>query len=163
MHAKDAIRYCLDSSDAIIKRYVSDLSDDDLKSKPMEGMNPIAWQLGHLVSSERGMVEGIKPGASPALPEGFDKIHGRDNAAGLEPSSLSSKDEYLRLIDAQRAATKKVLDGLTDAELDAPGPERMRSMAPTVGSVLLLAGNHYLMHAGQFVATRRKSSKPVVI
>ena len=30
-------------------------------------------------------------------------------------------------------------------------------------AVMIMAGNHYLMHAGQFVATRRKANKPVVI
>ena len=65
---------------------------------------------------------------------------------------------------AQRDATKAVLDGLSDAELDAPGPERFRQMAPTVGVVMLLIGNHVLMHVGQFVSVRRHArSKPVAI
>lgn len=163
MHAKDVIRNALDMSDTVIKRYVSDLTDDDLKLKAIDGMNPIGWQLGHLVASERSMMEAIKPGASPELPAGFDDAHGRENTSGLDVSKLRSKDEYVRLIDAQRAATKAVLDKLTDAELDAEAPERMRQIAPTVGAVMLLAGNHYLMHAGQFVAVRRKANKPVVI
>lgn len=163
MQAKDAIRNCLDMSDMVIKSYVGDLSDEELKMRPIEGMNPIAWQLGHLVSTERGMMEGIKPGASPALPAGFDEAHGRDNASGADPAKFQSKDEYLRLIATQRAATKAILDQLSESELDAPAPERMQRIAPTVGAVMLLAGNHYLMHAGQFVAVRRKANKPVVI
>jgi hypothetical protein len=163
MHAKDAIRSCLDMSDRVIKTYLEDLSDADLKVKPVEGMNPIGWQLGHLVSSERAMMEGVKAGSSPALPAGFDEVHGRDNPGGVDVEKFSTKQEYLRLIDAQRAATKALLDSLSDADLDAPAPERMRPIAPTVGALMLLAGNHYLMHAGQFVPVRRKTGKPVSI
>ncbi len=66
-------------------------------------------------------------------------------------------------MQAQRDATKAVLDALTDADLDAPAPERLRRMCPTVGTVFNLTGNHVLMHVGQFVAVRRKLGKPVVI
>ena len=45
-------------------------------------------------------------------------------------------------------------------DLDKPGPESMREYAPTVASVLMLLGSHWLMHAGQFVPIRRKLGKP---
>ena len=38
--------------------------------------------------------------------------------------------------------------------------EAMRDYAPTVGAVLLLIGNHWMMHAGQFVPVRRKLGRP---
>lgn len=163
MDAKDVIRMSIASSDQILNAYLKDLSDDELRLRPIEGMNAIAWQLGHLISSERSMVEAIKPGSSPGLPEGFDQAHSRDTADSADPAKFRSKDEYLRLFDAQRKATLAVLDGLQDAELDRPAPERMRSMFPTVGAVMLLTGNHVLMHVGQFVAVRRKLKKPVAI
>src|ERR1700760_3937994 len=72
MHPKDLIRQNLDFSDRLVKAYVEDLDDESLLLRPVEGMNHIAWQLGHLISSERRMVEAIKPGSCPALPEGFD-------------------------------------------------------------------------------------------
>jgi hypothetical protein len=52
---------------------------------------------------------------------------------------------------------------VSDADLDAEGPERSRKMLPTVGSVFLMVGTHVLMHVGQFVAVRRQAQKPVVI
>src|SRR4051812_14102890 len=124
MHAKDAIRQTLDMSDMVLQRYVADLDDAELKVPPGEGMNPIAWQLGHLISVERMAVEGIKPGSSPKLPEGFDEAHSTETAKAKNFSGLKTKADYLNLGQAQRAATKAVLDGLSDAELDAPAPER---------------------------------------
>ena len=50
-----------------------------------------------------------------------------------------------------------------EAGLDEPSPEKMRSFFPTVGSVLMMAGSHEMMHTGQIAAIRRKLGKPVVI
>jgi hypothetical protein len=163
MTAKDAILYPMMMSDNIVNSYLGDLSDADLLVRPVEGQNHIAWQLGHLISSERSMIEGIKPGSCPPLPAGFDEAHSRDNCSCDDPAKFSSKAKYLELHQSQRKATKAVLEGLSDAELDAPGPERMRKMAPTVGSVMNLIGGHVLMHVGQFVSVRKKLNKPVTI
>jgi hypothetical protein len=163
MNAKDVIRHSLDSSKSVIDSYINDLEDADLLLRPIDGMNHIAWQLGHLIWAERFFVEGVRPGASPPLPEGFSEAHGTDQTKVDDPSKFLTRARYQELMKAQREATKAVLDQLTDAELDAPAPERIQRIAPTVGAVFNLAGTHYLMHAGQFVAVRRKLGKPVVI
>ena len=73
MKAKDALRLTIDNSNMIATSYLNDLSDADLFVRPVVGMNHLAWQLGHLIASERFFIEGIKPGASPPLPKGFDE------------------------------------------------------------------------------------------
>lgn len=163
MDPKDAIRQTLNMADMIVGAYVNDLDDEAIRLRPIDGMNPIGWQLGHLLSSERRMIEGIKPGASPALPDGFDQAHSPDSAKANNFGGLKGKDDYIRLRKAQREATTAVLDGLAGADLAAPAPEAFRQFAPTVGALLNMVGIHDLMHAGQFVAVRRKLGKPVAI
>lgn len=163
MNAKDVINHTFGHSDRVLKYYINDLEDAELQLVPLDGMNCIAWQLGHLISSERGMVEGIKPGSCPPLPAGFDENHGKNKGQTDNSANYLSKNEYIALLDAQREATKAVLESLSESDLDAPAPEMMRRLCPTVGSVMLLVGNHALMHVGQFVAVRRKLNKPVVI
>jgi hypothetical protein len=165
MNAKDAILGAMSMGEMVTERYLADLSDADLLVRPVEGQNHIAWQLGHLLVSERGMVESVKPGSSPELPTGFAAVYDRDEAStgSNDPSRFLSKEKYLGLMKAQREATRKALAALTDAELDAPGPERFQRMCPTVGSLLLLVGTHQLMHVGQWVSVRRKLGKPVAI
>jgi hypothetical protein len=163
MNAKDALLQNIGFGDHIVNAYLADLSDADLLLRPVEGQNHIAWQLGHLISSERRMLESIKSGVSPALPEGFEEAHSRDTTTSDDRSKFLPKQRYLELFQSQRAATRKVIEELSDADLDAPGPERTRKMAPTVGSVLGLLGNHVLMHVGQFVGVRRKLKMPVSI
>ena len=163
MNAKDALLQSFNMGDMIVGAYLADLSDSDLLIRPIEGQNHIAWQLGHLISTERAMVEGIKPGSSPSLPEGLEEAHNREAAAIDDPSKFLPKQRYLDLGKAQRAATLSVLESLGDADLDAPSPERVRKMAPTVGATFGLLGHHVLMHVGQFVSVRRKLKKPVSI
>jgi hypothetical protein len=155
MQAKDAIRLTLDNSDMILGRYVEDLSDADLMQRPAEGMNHLAWQLGHLISAERSFVESARPGSCPALPEGFEQAHSKETIGSDDPKKFRTKDEYVRLWKAQRAATKAALNALPDDQLDAPGPEQFRSFMPTVGAIFIMAGFHALLHVGQFVLVRR--------
>jgi uncharacterized damage-inducible protein DinB len=157
---KDVIRYTLGASDMIVNAYVGDLSDDDFHATPFEGGNPIAWQLGHILVAERSWVEGLEPGSCPPLPDGFAAAHAKETSAPNPFPRKYSKDDYLTAWQAQRAATSAVLDGLADEQLDgASGVD----FAPTVAALLNMAGVHALMHAGQFVALRRKLGKPVVI
>jgi hypothetical protein len=161
MHAKDVILQNLNLSDRIVKAYVGDLDDKDFLAEPSHGLNPLALQIGHLISVEHDMVNEVKPGAAPALPEGFAALHNLKEKPA-NPKYLS-KDEYLKLWDAQRAATKSVVESLSDADFDKPAPERWQRMAPTFGHLLNMAGGHTLMHVGQFVPLRRTLNKPVVI
>jgi DinB superfamily len=158
--AKDVIRLTLDGSDMFLKSYLSDLDDDALKAVPVPGMNPIAWQLGHMLSSHREMLEQISPGSAPELPAGFAAAHSKETATPNAFTPVATKAEYLSAWDAQRAATLSLLDALPDASLDA---ETGVPYAPTVAALFNVIGVHVMGHAGQFVAVRRALGKPVVI
>lgn len=166
MNAKDVILRASDMAEHVFKSYLKDLSDADLLVRPVEGQNHIAWQLGHLIASERQMVEMVSPGASPPLPEGFAEAHANNEESNRsdDPARFCSKATYLELFDKQRAATKAALAATPDADLDNAPPNTFGGFLPNVGAVYLLAaGTHHLMHAGQFVSVRRKLGKPVAI
>jgi DinB superfamily len=160
MGPKDVIRNTLDTSDFIIKTYVKDLSDEELRMVPIEGMHPIALQLGHLIFAEHMFKEWVEPGTSPPLPEGFHEAHDVKNPGG-DPSRFKTRDEYLKLWDEQRAATKALLDRLSDTDLDDNRGGKLPQWAPTVSAALNMIGMHALNHSGQFVAVRRKLNKPI--
>ena len=164
MQAKDAIRQTIQVTDMITGKYLEDLDDSAFFARPVAGMNHIAWQIGHLISSERVAIEAIKPDSCPALPEGFDAMHGKETAASDDPKAFLSREEYLALWKAQRAATLALLESLDDAGLDAPAPERIRAWCPTVGfAINMMGGLHAMMHAGQYVAVRRSLGKPIAM
>jgi hypothetical protein len=160
MGPKDVIKQTLDMSDFILHKYLDDLTDADFRLRPVEGMHPIALQLGHLIVAEQMFSNMIKPGSAPALPDGFKEAHDLKNKE-LTDSGFVSKDKYMELLAAQRAAIRTILDATPESDLDDTRDGKLPSFVPTVGSVFTMTGIHSLNHSGQFVAVRRMLKKPV--
>lgn len=163
MNAKDAIRSSFNLSNMVLKTYISDLEDADLMRRPGEGCNHLAWQLGHLISSEVHLLEMVSPGQSNVLPEGFGAAHSKDACSNDDPASFHSKATYIDLFDKVRAASLAALDGIAESDLDKPAPENFRQFCPTMGDMFMLIANHPMMHAGQFVVVRRQLGKPILM
>lgn len=161
MNAKDSIKYGLRSTQNMLSMYLSDLSDADLLVRPAPKANHIAWQLGHLIHAEHGMVKGNVPGAkSPALPDGFERQHGKETAESNK--GFLTKQQYLDLFNQVRAATVEALGTLSEADLDKPTQGPIAPFAPKLGDLMNLQAHHTLMHAGQFTVVRRMLGKPVL-
>ena len=162
MNAKDAIRNGLEMSQRVLNWYLEDLSDADLLVRPAPAANHIAWQLGHLINAETRMGRMVSGAKYPELPAGFAERHGKEAAAVEPPRGFATKAEYLDLFNKARAATLAALVNLPEADLDRPTDGPVAQIAPTLGAMLVLVGNHTAMHAGQFSAVRRKLGNPVL-
>ena len=158
MSLKDNLRWQIEQCHWITNMYYQDLTDAELLIRPVPGMNHIAWQLGHLISSSHGMLASIGQPA-PALPSGFEEAYAKGTSESDDPAKFAKKEVYLDLANKIKAATLAAVDAFPDAKLDEPGPENMREYAPTNAAILTLLGSHWLMHSGQFVAVRRKLGK----
>jgi len=162
MTPKDSIKYTINMSQMIVDAYLGDLDDADLMVRPVPGMNHVAWQLGHLISSEHEMMKNA--GVSmPALPDGFAEAHTRETAGSNDASKFCTKAQYLDALKTQRTATLAAVDKARDADLAKPTPEAMQAYAKNIGEAYNMIGVHALMHVGQWVAVRRMQGKPVVI
>ncbi|MHB1038137.1 MAG: DinB family protein [Pirellulales bacterium] len=163
MDGCDLIRAAAETTNLVVDGYLGDLADADLVVRPVPGANHMAWQLGHLISSARQMVEAVVPGSMPALPAGFEERYTAKTAALDDLAAFDTKDTYARLLNAQRTAVLAVLDRLNAADLDRPVPPGPMEIFKTVGGVLHAACVlHPLMHSGQWVAVRRlKGLKPL--
>lgn len=163
MDAKDAIRSATNLSTMVLKTYISDLTDEELMRRPGRAGNHLAWQLGHLISSEVQLLQSTAPGRSIDLPDGFAKAHAKEAAGNDDQSAFCSKAEYEELFDRVRRATLTELDGLDASALDQPAPEDFRSFCPTIGDMFTLIATHPMMHAGQFAVVRRELGKPILM
>jgi hypothetical protein len=163
MNAKDAIRSSTNFSSMVLTTYISDLDDADLMRRPGEGCNHLAWQLGHLISSEVQLLESVAPGQGIELPKGFADAHAKAECNNDDPSAFSSKDTYVELFDKIREASMAALDNYSESDLDNPAPEKFQKICPTMGDMFTLIATHPLMHAGQFVVVRRQLDKPILI
>jgi hypothetical protein len=161
MQAKDAIRQVIEFSHLVTRMYVEDLSDGDLLVRSVPGTNHIAWQLGHMISGKKEMIEMLGH-QTPSLPQGFTERYTKETAALDDPARFDKKTDYLGLVEQAKTSALAAVDATPEDALDAPGPEAMREYAPTIASVLTLLGTHWLMHAGQFVPVRRKLGKPAL-
>lgn len=160
MNTSQAIKGSINMGNLVCSGYVQDLTDEELMLRPHPGINHIKWQLGHLISSEHGMVNGVVPGSMPSLPEGFSEKYSKETAGSDDAAAFDSKEELLRLWNEQRAGTLAALEGLSEEDFDKPSPESMQAYAPTVGDAFNMQGSHWLMHAGQWVVVRRQLGKP---
>ncbi len=163
MHGKDAIRNAYELSQMVLQSYVSDLSDEELLTRPADGCNHVAWQLGHLISSEGGLLDTVAPGHSIELPAGFAEKHSKENKDSDTPADFVGRDEYLALFAKIKEATFAALETQTDEQLAAPAPEHLQSICSNTGGVFILIATHAMMHVGQMVPVRRKLGKPILI
>ena len=162
MKANEVILEQLATARYVMSRYLEDLTDAELHLSPVAGAHTAAWQLGHLIVSEKRMVEGVRAGAGVELPAGFEEAHAKD-AAPQDATPAFSKAHYTELMKSQRERTVALLESLSESDLSKPAPEFMRAYAPHVGSVFASIAGHELMHSGQVAVLRRSLGKPVVI
>lgn len=160
MNAREAIKLSIDSAKFISLEYLADLSDEDMLQRPHPECNHIKWQMGHLISSEHQMVNGVCSGSMPELPDGFAERYSKETAKSDVADAFDSKADLRQLLEDQRAATLQALAGMSDEDLDKPAPEEMQAYAPTVGDVFSLQGGHWMMHAGQWAIIRRQLGRP---
>jgi hypothetical protein len=156
MNTRQALRLCLDAADMITRAYLDDLTDTELLVRSVPGANHIAWQLGHLIVSENGMMNGVRPGSMPALPSGFSEKYTADTSRLDSAGCFHPKSTYLELYTLQRSATLAALETLSDGELDNTAPEPHSRYTKNIGDLVSMIGTHWVMHAGQWAITRRK-------
>jgi hypothetical protein len=163
MTNQPAIHSSAKLSDTVVISYLSDLDDTDLMTRPGTGCNHLAWQLGHLISSEVQLLESIAPGKGVSLPDGFAEAHGKDANGSDDAGKFLAKQIYLDLYTQVREATRNALDTASEEELQADAPESFRGFCPSVLDMYVLIAAHPMMHAGQFAVVRRQLGKPVLM
>jgi hypothetical protein len=162
MTVRDIIRNTIETCDGLLQAYLGDLTDKELLTRPNPQSHHVAWQLGHMIVSENQMLEAAGF-AMPALPAGFAEAYTPETAKSDDPAKFHKKEQYLGFLAMQRSATLAHLGKLKETDFDKPTPESMHSYAPTLGAMFNIIGIHAAMHAAQFVPTRRKLGKPIVI
>jgi hypothetical protein len=141
---------------------LADFSDVEFMVRPCSGANHTTWQLGHLISSEAGIVNTIKPGAVPPAPESFIKKFTKETVGNDDPGFFPKREALLAELAKTRAATIAWVKSLTEADFAKPGPEQIKRFVPTLGDLPYMAIAHACMHMGQFQVIRRKLGKPIL-
>jgi hypothetical protein len=145
----------------MLKMTLADFSDQDMLARPAPSANHAAWQLGHLIVAEAGIINGEKPDTVP-LPAGFREKFSKETATSNDAKAFPSKAELLDAFAKSRAATVAWVKSLKPEDLDRPTVGNIKRMAPTHAHLAGLQADHTTMHVGQFQVIRRALGKPVL-
>jgi hypothetical protein len=163
MGGTEVIQTALRATEQLLVWHLSDLCDTDLFVRPAAGANHLAWQLGHLIVTERfHLLQQFPETAMPKLPDGFAEAHAPATAGRSGPDGFWPLRDYRSQFSAMRAASVGVVGTLSEADLSRPAAGAVAGFAPTVAAVLLLVSNHTLLHCGQVTVVRRALGKPVL-
>ncbi|MBX7104928.1 MAG: DinB family protein [Gemmataceae bacterium] len=160
MNYIDAVKDNMALADMIWGMLTDDLTDADLFVRPVPGANHLAWLLGHVIVTEWRFMKSIGISAAP-LPEGFEDAHTAAGASSDGGPGFLTLAGYRNLMKSYRTTLLKAINEMTDADLQKPTEGRIAMIAPTVGKLLILNGNHNAFHTGQLSVIRRKLGKPV--
>ncbi len=152
----------LRNGNGMLKMTLADMTDADLAQRPVPNANTGLWQLGHLISSEAHILNACACKTLVELPSGFAERYKKTATGENDPAKLGTKDELLGLLDKVRESSADWYATLTPEELDAPAPENIRRIAPSIGHAAHLLAAHAAMHLGQIQVLRRKLGKPVI-
>jgi hypothetical protein len=160
MKAVDFIRKGLEMSTNMTLALLDDMKDRPLTFPTPKGGNHPLWVLGHLAWSEGEFHQlmSVRPNPVAHWKELF--------SFGTEPTAEAARYPAFEVVRKafadQRAETMRLLDSLTDEELDRPTncPPELTQFIGTVGGCMLLGIVHPMAHRGQVADARRAAGRP---
>jgi hypothetical protein len=162
MKPKDLIRFAMHLTDQGTTQLVADMRDAAMTKPVGNGTdgNHTLWCLGHLTYIEGGIPRILFGEPNPV--EHWAPLF----ATGTQPSSDASRypsfDEVLAIYGDLRQRNLKLLDQLSDADLDrAPKdvPPGFENMMTSFGNTLLLVTLHNMVHYGEIAVARRAAGR----
>ena len=146
----------------MLKNHLGEFSDAEMFVRPVAGANHAAWQVGHLLFFENMVCSMYAPSAVIKLPDGSDKLYGKEGATVDDAAKFLSKEELLKHLGTVRQALVTWVKGLSDDDLAKAGPDAFKGWVDTIGDLVIAIQMHTTMHIGQIQVIRRKLGKKVM-
>ncbi len=161
MNAIDFIRASLEMSKGWILGLIADMKDAPTTAPTPKGGNHPLWCIGHLAYSEGNLVNGMIQGQPNPLAD-WAELFDQGKQPVADASKYPPMEEVIGKFEEVRANTLKLLDGLTDADLDKPShaPDEMKEFFGTIGQCLAVIPIHFGFHGGQVADARRAAGRP---
>jgi uncharacterized damage-inducible protein DinB len=154
------LQFALESSRRMLHMFVDDLTAEERRHRICPEANCVDWLVGHLTLTEQRF-HAVFDAKAPALPEGFDALFARDDAAVRRPDYGDTTGLMARF-DEQRNATIARVSEFTIEQLMVP-LAKPHPRFSTLGEAAIFCAIHVTMHAGQMSMIRRMLGKPPVI
>ena len=139
---------------------------DDMKNAPFtfptpNGGNHPLWVLGHITYVEGQLVQTIMLGR-PNPVANWGELFGMKSEPTADPSRYPPLDEIREKFLSCTAETMKLLDSLSDADLDQASkgcPPEMKEFIGTYGQCFLVIIFNTMTHRGQVADARRAAGR----
>lgn len=160
MNAIEMIRFALTLSDQAFTQLAEDMRDQPLTEPTPRGGNHPMWVLGHITLIEASIPQILFGESNPLAhwaPLFAPGTEPKDNPGAYPPF-----DELLRAYRDHRARTLKILNGLSETDLDRPTkapPKGLEDALATFGQTLLVVALHQMTHRGQLADARRAAGR----
>ena len=165
MNVTDLMVHCLEDTRKHTLAQVEDLTDPEMMFQPKPDVNHATWLLGHVVTSENGLILRWCAGES-AMPGRFLKVFFMGTGPDPDPSVYPAKEEILKVLADVHTRAVEVVKGLSAEQLDERpvGYEEMppgaRELFWCKGACIWHHASHEAGHAGQISMLRRLMGKP---
>ncbi len=165
MKATNLIRFQLEVSKKLTTELLADMSDLPLTEPTPNGGNHPLWVAGHLAYSEANLTNHILFGRTNPLSP-WKELFAGGSKPTPDASRYPSMQEVLAKWDEVRVDTIKILDSLSDEDLEKPAanpPEGREEFFGNYGKVFSILALHAMMHRGQVADARRAAGREALM
>ncbi len=157
MQVIDLLINRLESSRGWTCGLLEDIEASDWFFQPAPGVQHVAWQVGHLASSQVTLVHARCFGKTPTdhIPARFKVLFGKGSSPDDDPSLYPAPTEIRRVFDAVHSEVLELVRSISPDELDRPTAGDPHPMFTNKGQCIAMVSLHESFHAGQIALTRR--------
>ncbi len=143
------------------KGLLTDVEESRWFDPPAPGVGHVAWQVGHLASSQVALIHVRCFGReyTQHAPERFRQTFGKGSTPVADPTAYPPISEIRRMFDQLHRESIDLIRGMTDAELDEPTLGEAHPMFTTKAGAIGTAAIHETFHGGQIALIRRLAGK----
>ncbi len=165
MNAIALLRHQLEMSKNLTASLLADMQDAPLTAPTPNGGNHPLWVAGHLAYAEARLTSEALLGTENPLADWKEMFKGGSQPQ-YDATGFPTIPEILAKWDEVRANTLKILDSLSDEDLDKPAanpPAGREEAFGTYGKIYSILVMHSLMHRGQVADSRRAAGRDVLM
>lgn len=140
---------------------LADVDESRWFNPPAEGLGHVAWQVGHLASSQIILVHMRCFGKQYAdcAPNEFQKLFGRGSTPVADSKAYPPIRAIRSFFDRTQAECLAMIATLPASELDKPAGVEPHPMFTHKAGAIGMAAMHEAFHAGQIALIRRLQGK----
>lgn len=141
---------------------LEDIEASEWFHAPAPGLQHVAWQIGHLASSQVTLIHGRCFDKTPSdhIPARFRELFGKGSRPVADPSAYPAPTDIRRVFDRIHSEALELVKSISVDELERPASGDPHPMFITKGQCIAMVAMHESFHAGQIALTRRILGKP---